>query len=479
MEKTISKVLLIDDSFEHVSFVEHTIKEVFPQISIDTALSLSDLHKHLQKNHYSLILLKCTLKWGTARDIVTSLHNEGHESPVVVLGDCEREEEAVQLLRQGAYDYILKTEKFTTALPVVMEAVFQKFREGREKKQLELQLKNSEKMYRSLIESMHDGVCMVNRDFQIVLTNQSLLNHLGDGTDEVLGKRCYEILQNSSNPCEGKDHPCPTREVLKTGKPASVTHSHISSDGDIVFEEMNAYPIFSEEGEITHVVEVLRDITERKKMEEQILKQEKLSVLIEMAGATAHELNQPLTVMLPMLEQALSKVSEQNSLFNDLSVIEKQCLRMADLVRKISEITTYKTKPYVGDIQIIDITKASQPSKITEQKLLASLLTALDDYSVIITDESGLITYFNKYSEELLGYPAQEIVFKKDVLFFSKKEPRLKTISESRAPALEKGYCKRRKTVISQAGKEIDIDLCFAPLKDDQYRITGFLGIAQ
>lgn len=479
MEKTISKVLLIDDSFEHVSFVERTIKEGFPQLPIDTALSPSDMHKQIQENHYSLILLKCTLKWGTPREIVTSIHNEGHDSPVVVLGDCEGEEEAVELVRQGAYDYILKTEKFTTTLPVVMETVFQKYRERSEKKHLELQLKNSEQMYRSLIESMHDGVCMVNRDFQIVLANQSLLNHLSDGTDEVLGKRCYEILQNSSQPCEGKDHPCPTREVLKTGKPASVTHSHISRNGDIVFEEMNAYPIFSEEGEITHVVEVLRDITERRKMEEQILKQEKLSVLIEMAGATAHELNQPLTVMLPMVEQALSKVSEQNPLFKNLSVIEKQCLRMADLVKKISEITIYKTKPYVGDIQIIDITKASQPSKIPEQKLIASLLTALDNYSVIITDECGLITYFNKYSEELLGYPAQAVVFKKDVLFFSKKEPPLKTISESRAPALEKGYCKRRKTVISQAGEEIDIDLCFAPLKDAQSRITGFLGIAQ
>jgi len=479
MEKAITKVLLIDDSFEHVSFVEQTVKEGFPKVSTDAALSQSDLHKHIEENHYSLILLKCALTWGTAQDIVASIHQKGHDSPVVVLGDCEREEAAVELMRQGAYDYILKTEKFTTTLPVVMETVFQKYREGRERKRLQLQLKNSEKMYRTLIESLHDGVCMVNRDFEIVLANQSLLNHLSDGTDELIGKRCYEILQNSSKPCEGKDHPCPTREVLKTGKPASVTHSHISTSGDIVFEEMNAYPIFSEEGDITHVVEVVRDITKRKKMEEQILKQEKLSVLIEMAGATAHELNQPLTVMLPMLEQALSQVDEHHSLFKDLNTIQKQCMRMADLVRKISEITTYKTKPYVGDIQIIDITKASQPSKIVAHNLIASLLTALDKYSVIITDESGLITYFNKYSEELLGYPAEEVVFKKDVLFFSKKEPQLKTISQSRAPALDKGFCDRKKTVLSQAGKEIDIDLCFAPLKDSQSRITGFLGIAQ
>jgi PAS domain S-box-containing protein len=365
-----------------------------------------------------------------------------------------------------------------------MEKVFQKHRESKEKKYLELQLKNSEKRYRTLIESMHDGVCMVNRDFQIVLANQSLLHHLRGETDEVMGKRCYEVLQKSSKPCAGEKHPCPTREVLRTGKPASVTHSHLSKSGDEVFEEMHAYPIFNEEGEITHVVEVMKDITERKKLEERILQQEKLSVLIEMAGATAHELNQPLTVILPTVEHSLSKIDEHHPLYRDLTTVQKQSLRMADLVKKISEITTYKTKPYVGSIQIIDIDKASQPSTTQEtttvpHDVLQSLLTAMNQYSVIITDAHGIITYFNKYSEELLGYSAEEVVYKKDVLFFSKRDAEVKSIEDCRAPAIQKGYCVRKKTVITQAGNEIDIDLCFAPLKDNTSRIAGFLGIAR
>ena len=64
MAKSITKVLLIDDSFEHVSFVEQTVKKGFPQASIDAALSQSDLHKYVEGNHYSLILLKCALNWG-------------------------------------------------------------------------------------------------------------------------------------------------------------------------------------------------------------------------------------------------------------------------------------------------------------------------------------------------------------------------------------------------------------------------------
>jgi PAS domain S-box-containing protein len=430
-----------------------------------------------------MVLLKCTLQWGSAQSLLEFLQEEEHDIPVVVLGDCESEEVAIELMRKGANDYVLRTEKFTTTLPLVMEKVFQKHRESQGKKYLELQLKNSEKRYRSLIESMHDGVCMVNRDFQIVLANQSLLHHLRGKTDEVIGKRCYEVLQKSSKPCEGEKHPCPTREVLNTGKPASVTHCHLSTSGDEVFEEMNAYPIFNEEGDITHVVEVMKDISERKKMEERILQQEKLSVLIEMAGATAHELNQPLTVILPTVEHALSKIDEHHPLYRDITTVQKQCLRMADLVKKISEITTYQTKPYVGSVQIIDIDKASQASTTKKtttvpHDLIKSLLTAMNQYSVIITDAQGIITYFNKYSEELLGYSAEEVVYKKDVLFFSKQEPELKSIEDCRAPAIQKGYCERKKTVITQAGNEIDIDLCFAPLKDNTSRIAGFLGVA-
>jgi PAS domain S-box-containing protein len=484
MEKAITKVLLVDDSSDHASFIEHTVKKVFQEIEVAIATSPLDYRTQLKEKSHSMVLLKCTLQWGSARSLLESLQENLFDIPVVVLGDCESEEVAIDLMRKGAYDYVLKTEKFTTTLPLVMEKVFQKHMESKEKKYLELQLKNSEKRYRSLIESMHDGVCMVNRDFQIVLANQSLLNHLRGDIDEVIGKRCYEVLQKSSKPCEGKEHPCPTSEVLRTGKPASVTHCHLSKSGDEVFEEMNAYPIFNEEGDITHIVEVMKDITERKKMEERILQQEKHSVLIEMAGATAHELNQPLTVILPTVEHALSKIVEHHPLYGDITTVQKQCLRMADLVKKISEITTYQTKPYVGSVQIIDINKASQPSAAKEtttvpHDLIQSLLTAMNQYSVIITDAHGIITYFNKYSEELLGYTAEEVVNKKDVLFFSKREPELKSIEDCRAPAIQKGYYERRKTVITQTGNEIDIDLCFAPLKDNTSRIAGFLGVAR
>jgi len=238
------------------------------------------------------------------------------------------------------------------------------------------------------------------------------------------------------------------------------------------------------EHSISYAIERHRILEELKTANQKILEHEKLSVLMEMAGATAHELNQPLTVILPTTENALSKIDEQHPLYRDITTVQKQSLRMADLVKKISEITTYQTKPYVGSVQIIDIDKASQPSTTKKtttvpRHLIQSLLTAMNNYSVIITDTHGIITYFNKYSEELLGYTAEEVVNKMDVLFFSKKEDLRKGMANYRAKAIQQSCSEREKTIITKNGKEVDIDLCFAPLKDSESKIIAFVGIAR
>ena len=481
MKKTTAKILWVSDNYDPVIY--NLLRKSFPDVEVYVVSPDSGYLNYIKEKNIQIILLECNLKGRNTIDVMEAIQKIGHEIAVIVLGECENEEIAIELMRKGAYNYILRTEKFTNILPVVVEKALEKCIESEKKRHLELQLKNSEKRYRTLFESIHDGVCMINRDFQIVMANNSLLNQFKGEEGEVIGKRCYEIFHGSSKPCEGDEHLCPTREVFGTGKPVNIIHCHLSKGGDKVFVEMNAHPVINEKGEITHVVEILRDITEKKKMEEKILEQEKLSVLIEMAGATAHELNQPLTVIMPRLELFLTKANKDDPLLKDMTIIYGQCEKMADLIKKISEVTVYQTKEYVGDVNIIDIEKASNSSimkaKDSPHNLLESLLISMNQYSVIVTDLSGTIIYFNKYSEDLLGYTAEEVVQKKDVLFFSKEEGTSKGIEACKAPAIYKGYYEREKTVITKDGNEITIDLCFAPLLDKKSQVAGFVGVAQ
>jgi signal transduction histidine kinase len=116
-----------------------------------------------------------------------------------------------------------------------------------------------------------------------------------------------------------------------------------------------------EKGEFS--MAVIRDITERKKLEKERIEREKLSALMELAGATAHELSQPLTTILGCAETIIRKTSQQDPLFKQLSLIAKETERLSSMIKKIRKVIRYETKPYLNDVKIIDLDKASKKEK--------------------------------------------------------------------------------------------------------------------
>ncbi len=108
-------------------------------------------------------------------------------------------------------------------------------------------------------------------------------------------------------------------------------------------------------GEEKCLLAVTRDITHRKRMEKEQLYREKLQGVLEMAGATCHELNQPLQIIYCLLDRLL----EENPGHPTLKELEKQIFRMKNITDKVNRITSYETKDYVRGSKIIDIDKAS------------------------------------------------------------------------------------------------------------------------
>ena len=115
---------------------------------------------------------------------------------------------------------------------------------------------------------------------------------------------------------------------------------------------------------ISYAIERHRILKELKIVNKKIIEHEKLSVLMELAGATAHELNQPLCAIMPRIEMILAKIGKHDPHFNQLEQIYKQCVRMVELIKKISHISSYHTKLYFDDVKIIDIDRSATPSEL-------------------------------------------------------------------------------------------------------------------
>ena len=117
-------------------------------------------------------------------------------------------------------------------------------------------------------------------------------------------------------------------------------------------------------------VGIFTDLREKVRMEqrlaqaqEQLLAQERQAIVAELAGAAAHELNQPLTSVMGYAELLKRRLEPDAPAFSAAEIIFNEAQRMAEIVRKIGKITKYETKVYVGQARILDLDKASDESK--------------------------------------------------------------------------------------------------------------------
>lgn len=109
-------------------------------------------------------------------------------------------------------------------------------------------------------------------------------------------------------------------------------------------------------GEEKCLLAVTRDITHRKLAEQEKLQREKLQGVLEMAGATCHELNQPLQIAFALIDRLM----EKNTKNENIQKLEKQLYCMKHITENVSKITSYKTKDYISGQKIIDIEEASR-----------------------------------------------------------------------------------------------------------------------
>jgi signal transduction histidine kinase len=113
---------------------------------------------------------------------------------------------------------------------------------------------------------------------------------------------------------------------------------------------------------------VFRDVREERRLaarleeaEATVRNHEKGVALAQLAGATAHELNQPLTVMIAYADMLRLKLGPDSPLLATVDVLAQQAERMAEIVRQVGRITRFETKSYVGSAQILDLEKSSRP----------------------------------------------------------------------------------------------------------------------
>ncbi len=199
-------------------------------------------------------------------------------------------------------------------------------------------LGESTRFTKALLDSMGEGVVVLDTDYRIVETNKRFMEISKKGSEDIIGEYCYRVSHNSDVPCwladEG-EHECPSKIAIETGKPATFVHIHYDDRKKKHFVEVRAFPLKNDKGEVFQVIETHTDITERKNLEDRLLQAQKMESLGTMAGGIAHDLNNILTPIIGNAELALATISANNPLHDFFVEIHSAAGRAAALVRHI------------------------------------------------------------------------------------------------------------------------------------------------
>lgn len=143
----------------------------------------------------------------------------------------------------------------------------------KEREPAEQQYQSSRAYLQAVIDSLDDELMVIDRDLRITQVNKAVLKRHGSTKSKVIGQHCYQVSHGVTEPCQPPSCPCPVTKVWETGKPVRVSHTHLydtrgetqERDVDII-----ASPVRDSQGNITEVVELMRDVTETRRLEQQI-----------------------------------------------------------------------------------------------------------------------------------------------------------------------------------------------------------------
>lgn len=214
----------------------------------------------------------------------------------------------------------------------------------------------------SAVEHAGEGVIITDASGTIEYVNPAFEEITGYSREEAIGEN-PRILKS------GKQDEAFYREMwdtLLSGRAWRARFINRRKDGELYTHDPVITPVHSEDGEITHLVAVFRDVTDELALEEQLRQSQKLEAVGRLAGGIAHDFNNVLTIITGRAQFALDDLPEDDPLASELDEV----LSAADLAQRLSRQMLTFSRQQVIRPEVLDLGQLAQDEKTILHRLL-------------------------------------------------------------------------------------------------------------
>jgi PAS domain S-box-containing protein len=286
-------------------------------------------------------------------EVLRSMSDKEYKTPSVMVTAFGDENVAVEAMKLGAFDYIVKSDNYLKRLASIMIKVMQEPKLKKEKKKAEDDLRASELKYKTLIDNMIDVVFTADKELMIISINLAGQRVFENSCEDIKGLNFYDLIFDADREkivdCVNGSF-AGNREFLEGFEFRIKT-----GNGRIKDVQLNAKVDYDKSGNVTGFEGVVRDITGRKEFEQKLFQIDKLNALGLQSSGVAHEFNNILGIILGYLEIAKGDLGgESEKVLDALNIIEKAARDGSVIVDKIQQFSRIK-KDHEKNEELVDL----------------------------------------------------------------------------------------------------------------------------
>jgi len=437
MPRKTLHILLVEDSAMHAELVREALEAWGSELCLTVACNLAEARAFLAEYTPDIAFFDFHLPDGQGTDLLP-VNREAATFPVVLLTGSGDEQTAVQAMKSGAIDYLVKGPSTLAEMPHIVERTLREWGHIRKQRQAEVALRRSEEKYRSLFENMNDAVAVDEIvsdaqgravDWRVIDVNPAYEAILGIPRKKAvgrLGSRLYgEILDIAP--------------ILQVYARVASTGNPEQFETDFTTGKRLLVSVFALGG--NQFATLTKDVTERRRFEQALLESEERfrSTFEQAAVGMAHVatdgrwlmFNEKLCEILGYSRQELERLTVQDVTFaGDVSqeraairrlmcgelsefVVEKRYRRKdgsgvwAQITVSLVRDTSGRTNYLFAVIEDICARKQIEEERETLLAELDATISAIAD-AVVIYTPNGEIQRMNPAAVQMLGYALED-----------------------------------------------------------------------